>query len=81
MRFILSFRAKQDYRNLTKELQQSADKQFILLLKNLMHPSLRAKKYDEAQNIWQARISKNFRFYFRIKNDTYEIITILKHPK
>ncbi|MEK7659330.1 MAG: hypothetical protein AAB338_01590 [Patescibacteria group bacterium] len=81
MKFLLSGRAKWDYLKLTEKLQKAADKQFILLLKNLMHPSLRAKKYDETQDIWQARISKNYRFYFRIKGDVYEIITILKHPK
>ena len=81
MKFLLSGRAKWDYLKLTEKLQKAADKQFILLLKNLMHPSLRAKKYDETQDIWQARISKNYRFYFRITGDVYEIITILKHPK
>lgn len=81
MRFLLSRRAKRDYLKLTKILQKSADKQFYLLLKNLMHPSLHAKKYNEAQKIWQARVSKNCRFYFRISDDVYEIVAILKHPK
>lgn len=34
-----------------------------------------------AINIWQARISKDWRFYFRIDYDRYSIITIIKHPK
>ncbi|KAF0236692.1 MAG: hypothetical protein FD167_4514 [bacterium] len=81
MRFLLSGRAKRDYQKLTKALQKAADKQLALLLKNLMHPSLRAKKYDETRDIWQGRISENYRFYFRINDDVYEIVTILKHPK
>ena len=26
-----------------------------------MHPSLRAKKYDESQDLWQARVTKDWR--------------------
>ena len=48
---------------------------------NLRHPSLRAKKYDEARDIWQARLDENNRFYFRIEGDTYRILSIIPHPK
>ena len=37
------------------QVQRTFDKQLILLLQNLRHPSLRAKKYEEVQGIWQAR--------------------------
>ncbi len=33
-------------------------KQIRLLGQNLHHPSLRAKKYDEAQDLWQARVKR-----------------------
>lgn len=81
MKLLLSRRAKRGYLKLTKRLQKAADKRFYFLLEDLKHPSLHAKKYDEVQEIWQVRISKNYRFYFRIIGDIYEIITILKHPK
>ena len=45
----------------------------------MRHPSLRAKKYDEGTDIWQARVTKNVRFYFRIIGDTYELLSIRKH--
>lgn len=57
MKFLFSKKAQRDYENLTKTLQKTADKQFNFLLKNINHPSLHAKKYDETKNIWQARIS------------------------
>lgn len=57
------------------------DKQIGFLLTNLRHPSLRAKKYDEAQDIWQARVDGSYRFYFRIKGDTYELLSVIPHPK
>jgi mRNA interferase RelE/StbE len=39
-------------------------KQVKFLEQNLHHPSLRAKKYDEANDRWQARVNKDWRFYF-----------------
>ncbi|MBI2514664.1 hypothetical protein HYV91_00525 [Candidatus Wolfebacteria bacterium] len=81
MRLNFSARALRDYRGLPKNLNKIADKQFTLLLCNFKHPSLHTKKYDENYDIWQARISRDYRFYFRIKGDLYEIVTIIKHPK
>ena len=48
---------------------------------NSHHPSLRAKKYDEGQGLWQARVNKDWRFYFLIQNDGYLIVNIIPHPK
>ncbi len=56
-------------------------KQVGYLLKNLRHPSLKAKKYSEKQNIWQARVDKSTRFYFLIEDDRYILLDIKKHPK
>lgn len=80
MKFLLSTRARREYERLQLPLQKAADKQFGLLLRNLQHPSLRAKKYDEARDIWQARISRGYRFYFKIHGDTYHMLAIVKHP-
>ncbi len=81
MRFAFSETALRNYRNLPEFLQKTADKQFSFLLKNFRYPSLHAKKYDEAKDVWQARISGDYRFYFRIRGDCYEIVSIIKHPK
>lgn len=56
-------------------------KQAKFLLENLRHPSLRAKKYDEPRDIWQARVDRNVRFYFLIEGDTYILLDIKQHPK
>jgi mRNA interferase RelE/StbE len=47
----------------------------------LRHPALRAKKYDEARNIWQARVNRDWRFYFIMTADTYLILNLTPHPK
>ena len=59
--------------------QRKFQKQITLLLRDIRHPSLRAKKYDEAQDIWQARVDDNARFYFKIIRDRYSLLDIKKH--
>lgn len=56
-------------------------KQAEFLLINPYHPSLRTKKYDEAREIWQARVDKKIRFYFLIEKNLYILLDIKKHPK
>lgn len=56
-------------------------KQLGLLADNLRHPSLRAKKYDESQNLWQARVNQDWRFYFAIIDATYVVLDVTPHPK
>ncbi len=73
-------RADDDYIHLSPKLKAQADKQLDFLVKDLRHPSLRAKKYDESRDIWQARISRDYRVYFLIEGDTYVILAIRKHP-
>ena len=48
--------------------------------------SRRAKKYDKANDIWQARVNRSWRFYFVIRGDEYVILSIIilsiiPHPK
>lgn len=81
MKIIFISRADKEFRSLPTELQTAARKQFSFLLTNINHPSLRAKKYDEEDGVWQGRINRSYRFYFVIEGDTYCIIGITKHPK
>jgi hypothetical protein len=61
--------------------RQHSNKQVRLLAENLLHPSLRAKKYSESLDLWQARVNRDWRFYFQIQSDSYLIIRIVPHPK
>ena len=73
--------AKRDYTELPVRLQRAVDKQLNFLVDNLRYPSLRAKKYDESQDIWQGRVNDDYRFYFRIVGEEYRILRIIPHPK
>ncbi len=69
------------YAEAPEAIQRALDRKLALLLQNLRHPSLRAKKYDEACDIWQARVTGSWRFYFSIEGDTYTLHSITPHPK
>jgi mRNA-degrading endonuclease RelE of RelBE toxin-antitoxin system len=74
-RFIASFEVA------PPSVQKAFHKQVSFLLENLRHPSLQAKKYDQANDIWQARVNRAWRFYFSIRGETYVLHDIIPHPK
>ena len=81
MQLHLTERFRQSYADAPAAVQHAADKQLQLLLANLRHPSLHAKKYDETNNVWQARVTRDWRLYFTIIADTYFIVGMKQHPK
>ena len=75
----------EDYKNLPEAIKERADKQFVLLMENPLHPSLRIKKIKGLQNIWEGRVTKSYRFTFQISGEIYLFRrigthTILKTP-
>ncbi|MEK7505027.1 MAG: type II toxin-antitoxin system RelE/ParE family toxin [Patescibacteria group bacterium] len=62
-------------------VRRKFNKQIQFLIQNLRHPSLHAKKYDETEGVWQARVDKSVRFYFLIDDETYVLLEIKNHPK
>ena len=81
MKIVASTRFDQCIATAPLEKRKAFDKQSKLLLENLRHPSLRAKKYDEATGLWQARVTGNWRFFFLIQDNTYFLTYIGPHPK
>jgi len=74
-------RADKDYADLPEDVRRAFVKQLRFLIDNLNHPSLHAKKYSEADNIWQGRVNRSWRFYFLIESDEYVILSVIPHPK
>lgn len=81
MRFLYSDRFKRSFNSAPSLIRDTFSRKAAFLLENLHHPSLHAKKYDEASNVWQARVNRDWRFYFTIDGDTYVLLDIMKHPK
>jgi len=76
---------EKDYKKLSAQNQKQLDKQLILLLENIKYPSLRIKKIEGYQKIWEGRISQGYRFTFQTEGDVYIIRragphSILKNP-
>lgn len=81
MRVRYSERFSRQYASATARVRKAYDKQERFLVANLRHPSLRAKKYNEQLDVWQARINRDWRFYFSIRDDAYLLHEIIRHPK
>jgi len=81
MQIEFTIRAREDFEALPPNHKAQVRKQLALLSNNLRHPSLRAKKYNEREDIWQGRINRSYRFFFRIVENRYRILSIGPHPK
>ena len=81
MEIVLSDPAIEALANAPPAILWALEKQLRFLAGNIQHPSLRAKKYNEARDLWQARVNRDWRFYFTITDDTYHIEDVIPHPK
>lgn len=81
MQLYYTERFRRSYADAPLRVQRQCDKQLGLLEQDLRHPSLRAKKYDEAHDIWQGRVNANWRFYFKIEGAAYYLLDLIPHPK
>lgn len=81
MRYSTTSRFDRSFEKFPLEVQEAFRKQVQFLIQDIRHPSLRAKKYDEARDIWQARVTGKIRFYFQIESDVYKLLNIEKHQK
>jgi mRNA-degrading endonuclease RelE of RelBE toxin-antitoxin system len=81
MKVVFSDRAIEALKDAPAAVQRAFYKQLRFLESNLQYPSLHAKKYDEAMDLWQARVNRDWRFYFTIAGDTYRIEDVIPHPK
>ena len=81
MKIVFTTRAANAAADATQAVRKALQKQLGFLERDLHHPSLRAKKYDEGRDLWQARINRDWRFYFEIVDDTYLIKDVIPHPK
>ncbi|MFQ5796536.1 MAG: type II toxin-antitoxin system YafQ family toxin [Candidatus Bipolaricaulia bacterium] len=79
MEFIYTDPFKEDYQKLPQHIKKRTQKQLRFLLQNLRHPSLRAKKMKGYEDIWEAAVTKNYRFTFAIEGNYYILRRIGTH--
>lgn len=62
-------RFRKSLKNLPSPLKKTIQKQFVLFLKNLFHPSLHTEKLiPKEKNLWSFRINKNIRVIFTFQD-------------
>jgi mRNA-degrading endonuclease RelE of RelBE toxin-antitoxin system len=81
MKIVYSNRAIDALKDAPLPVQRAFENKLRFLLQSLHHPSLHAKKYHAGKDLWQARVNRDWRFYFNISGDTYIIRDVIPHPK
>ena len=65
MQFFWTDPFKKDYGRLPKDIRERTDRVFERLSENSRHPSLHVKKMESHSDIWEARVSDNYRITFQ----------------
>jgi len=72
-------RFKKQYKTLPREIRQAFTEKLGLFLDDMLHPSLRVKKIQGAQNRWEGSVTMKYRFTFHFEEDTVVFRTIGTH--
>lgn len=71
---------KNQFKKLPQSIKEQAKKQLGLLLENPKHPSLRVKKIKgQTEDIFEAKVSRSYRFTFKIDGEYYILRKIGTH--
>jgi len=75
---------KRDFRRLPEAIKRRTEAALRLLMSNPHHPSLRVKKVRGEiikgyGNIFEGRITRDYRFFFLIATDAYILLACGKH--
>lgn len=81
MEVFLAEQFEQAYQKLTDDERRSVRKALSLLGENLRHPSLRVKKMEGRENIWEARPSKRLRMTFELLEGIIIVRNVGEHDK
>ncbi len=68
-----------DYAALPDDLKARTEKALFRLLENPQYPSLRAKKMEGREEIWEIRVSDSYRLTFQLIENTYILRRVGTH--
>jgi len=86
MKFVRTEPFKRDFQRLSKAINRRTEAALRLLLSNPHHPSLRVKKVKGEllkgySNIFEGRITRDYRFFFLIQTDAYVLLRCGRHEE
>ncbi len=58
-----------DYEKLPQNIQEKLHRRLIYLASDIRHPAFHTRKMVNRENIWEARIDRQYRFTFHIEKD------------
>lgn len=79
MNFIETAHFKKAYQSLPNEVKTRVKKTLEILAVNTKHPSLRVKKIKGTNDIWEARVSLDYRLTFQIIRDYFILRNVGHH--
>ena len=79
MNFIETSRFKRAYRSLSDEAKVRVKESLRKLAENNRHPSLQTKKIKGTKDIWEARISLDYRITFQIIKNYFILRNVGHH--
>ena len=65
MQLLRTERFKKDFRHLPRDIQDRLPAVLERFLSNPRHPALRVKKMEGVRDIWELRVSENYRITFQ----------------
>jgi mRNA-degrading endonuclease RelE of RelBE toxin-antitoxin system len=81
VRFRRTERFATAYRSLSANVQRKVDKALRLLAADPRHPSLRLKKIEGADRIWEARVDRSHRLTLEIAEGCCLLRNVGKHDE
>ncbi len=81
MEFIYTDRFKKSYKQLSKEEKKILHKKLLLMIKNPLHPSLRTKKVQGTDNIFECSINMAVRMTWQYEGDSIMLRVVGDHDK
>lgn len=82
MKIIRTAPFERDYKKLPTRTRKKFEKALRFLVRDPLHPSLRAKKMKPKwRGIWEARVNRFYRFTYKKKNDTVILRTVGPHDE
>lgn len=85
MQLLRTERFKKDFKRLPTEVRERTGKVLELFVSNPRHPSLHVKKMEGTPDIWEFRVSDNYRMTFQFVQEGMLLRRIgthnvLRHP-
>ena len=85
MKYVTADQFWVSFNNLPLDIQKEAKEKFVLFIENPRHPSLRTKKMEGKDNVWEGHITRGYVFTFRYnvlnEETVIESLDIGKHDE